>query len=372
MNLIGANVKHKLFGIGQVIEKTEEYIVVDFCGQEKQFIYPDVFKDFLEVEDENIKDTIQEDILKKEKGIQLYNARRNEQLHNERGDKWPSKHSQAINKIKIPPKKLNERANIAFKCNYCDGGCSKKHIGYRAACSDATIEYNITKENRVWCSSEESQCRQYFDGEISREELDSWCQNDEFVCYESQILIQWKAMAGVVQRGVNKGRPIKLHQVQTNSLCVLTTRKPHMKEKDRFIFGVFLVDETYEGDNRDEGYVTTNSKYKMELTPDEAIHMRFWNYHANGNQSEKALWGSGLYRYLEDEVAVQILRDIVEVKQGRKEKQLAQEFLEYFCKVNGVKLSAVAEPNGALIRAHKCRQKPKKLIGNIKKYKRDK
>lgn len=341
MNLIGAYIKHRAFGAGQVIEKTKEHIVVDFCGQEKRFIYPDAFKSFLRVEDTNIQNVIQEDILQKDKDIHLQKEKRNEQLF---------KRNQVLGKSKRTNKKLNDRANIAFKCNYCDGGCSEQHIGYRAACSDSMIVHNIREENKVWCSSEESRCRQYFDGEISREELDSWCKNDGFVCYETQMLREWKAMAGVVQTGANKGQPMKLHQVQTNSLCVLTTRKPQMKEADRVIFGVFLVDETYEGDNRDEGYVTTSSQYKIELTPHEAMHMKFWNYHANGNQSEKAVWSSGLHRYFEDDVATQILRDIVKIKVGTKDEQLAQEFLEYFCKVNRVELDAVAEPNGALLR----------------------
>ena len=50
-----------------------------------------------------------------------------------------------------------------------------------------------------------------------------------------------------------------------------------------FIFGVFLVDEAYEGDNREEGYVTTTSKYKISLSLDEAKQMLFWNYYHNEN-----------------------------------------------------------------------------------------
>ena len=71
--------------------------------------------------------------------------------------------------------------------------------------------------------------------------------------------------------------------MQRNSLCVLTTRNPGSCESDRYIFGVFLVDETYEGDGKDEGYVTTNSKYKIKLSPKEAESMLFWNYHSNSN-----------------------------------------------------------------------------------------
>ena len=48
----------------------------------------------------------------------------------------------------------------------------------------------------------------------------------------------------------NHQRPMKLNKVQVNSLAILTTREPHDSEKDRFVFGVFLVDEAYEGDNK--------------------------------------------------------------------------------------------------------------------------
>lgn len=136
----------------------------------------------------------------------------------------------------------------------------------------------------------------------------------------------WKAMAGIVQHGENKGKPMKLNQVQTNSLCVLTTRDPRSKEEDRYIFAVFLVDDSYEGDGRDEGYVSTTSEYKIKLTPTEARSLLFWNYHANDNHPEVAVWSSGLHRYFQDEQAVQILRDIAIIKRGTDEEVLSERF----------------------------------------------
>ena len=102
--------------------------------------------------------------------------------------------------------------------------------------------------------------------------------------------------------------------MQPNSLCVLTTRNPNSEEENRYIFAVFLVDETYEGDNQEEGYVTTNSPYKIMLGPKEAGSMLFGSYHANDNKAETAARSSGLHRYFDDTEAVQILRDIVEIK----------------------------------------------------------
>lgn len=344
MGLIGMRVNHKSFGYGKIVDKTNDYIKVDFNGVEKRFIYPDAFKVFLQIDDTTNEKIIQEDILKREKEKQILQHKNEHMLNNSQ-----------IESLKVRKKaKLNSRANVAFKCNYCDGGGSQNHIGYRSACSDSVIIHNIREGNKVWCSSQESPCRQYFEGNLSRQELDDWCKDDGFVCYESQMLREWKAMAGIVQTGKNKGQAMKLNQVQNNSLCVLTTRKPYMKEEDRFIFGVFLVDETYEGDNRDEGYVTTSSKYKIELAPQEAIAIKFWNYYANGNQSEKPMWSSGLHRYFEDSIAVQILRDIAKTKKGTTDEQLAQEFLEYFCKVNGVIIDTVEEPYGALLREKMC------------------
>lgn len=107
------------------------------------------------------------------------------------------------------------------------------------------------------------------------------------------MLRNWAAFAGFALTKENNQRPMKLNKVQVNSLAILTTRVPYAPEKDRFVFGVFLVDEAYEGDNREEGYVTTSSKYKLSLSLEEAKKILFWNYYHNENAPEKAAWGQG-------------------------------------------------------------------------------
>ena len=115
------------------------------------------------------------------------------------------------------------------------------------------------------------------------------------------------------------------------------------------IFGVFLVDESYEGDNQAEGYVTTTSKYKLKLTPDEANKILFWNYHKNSKDEGTARWSSGLYRYISDITSAQILRDIAEVKKNSSDAELAKEFFEYYCKVNNVDINSLPQNNGVLL-----------------------
>jgi len=170
------------------------------------------------------------------------------------------------------------------------------------------------------------------------------------VCYESQMLNNWSAFAGIVHNGEREGTPMKLNQVQVNSLCVLTTREPYTSENERFIFAAFLVDETYEGDMRDAGYVTTNSEFKLKLSPKEAKKMLFWNYHANSNREEEAFWGSGLHRYYDDIEAAQILKDIAIIKKGTHDEDLAIRFFKHFCLINKVDIDNIPELNGALKR----------------------
>ena len=353
MNFIGALVQHKAFGEGTVTAFDEKYIKVHFTlVGDKKFVYPNAFNGFIVAEDGTIAAEIKKDIKKKEGQETIRKA--------EEKIKW-AELAQKQKKISLRNRpahakkhRVCKRSNIAFKCNYCDGGQSLEQIGFNGVCSDKTIHNNICVEKRTWCSSDECACKEYLNDNISRKELDLQCMNGGFVCYESQMLRDWKALAGVVQRGARKNEPMKLHEVQKNSLCVLTTSCPQSSETERFIFAVFLVDESYEGDNQKEGYVTTKSKYKIKLSLEESKQMLFWDYHTNQKKTEVAAWRSGLHRYFDDNEAIQILTDIVALKKGTKDENLAMEFMDHFIKVNGVDLELVPEKNGALMQAKIC------------------
>ena len=51
-----------------------------------------------------------------------------------------------------------------------------------------------------------------------------------------------------------------------------------------------------------------------------------------------------------DEQAIQILRDIALIKEGTEDEELAEEFFQYFARINGIDIDSVTEKNGALIR----------------------
>lgn len=164
--------------------------------------------------------------------------------------------------------KTYPKENIAFKCNYCNGGLTENGIGYICACTDEMINYNIEVAQHNWCCDDGSPCKKYHDKIITRKELDSVSEEDGFVCYESQMLRNWTAFAGFA-----------------------LTKENHQ----------------------------------------------------------------GLHRYITDEQATSILKDIATVKKGKKDEELAQEFFEHFCKINRIDISELPIMEGALQRKYKTR-----------------
>lgn len=344
IDLKNEQIQHKSWGIGAVVGQTDAHIKIEFSVGIKQFQYPEAFEKFLKCSDTQLQDKILNELADKkqqenEKKIKL-------QAEREKAAKINAHTVKAV----TGQKKTYPKENIAFKCNFCDGGINENGIGYRCACSDELIKYNIETAQHNWCCNKDCPCCQYYDGMIDRMALDSYAQEGGFGCYESQMLRNWAAFAGFALTKENNQRPMKLNKVQLNSLAILTTRVPYASERDRFVFGVFLVDEAYEGDNRDEGYVTTSSKYKLSLSLEEAKKVLFWNYYYNENAPEKAVWGQGLHRYITDVQAACILRDVAQLKENTSEQELAGEFLEYFCKINGLDKDELPELDGALKR----------------------
>lgn len=342
MELVGQIVTHKDLGSGQIKAFSGNYLTVVFedGNIEKKFAYPSAFGVFLELESKRYNKRIEEDkveVAEKEAEGKL--------AREERAAEAQAIHEKAISKGNSKSASTSD-TNIAFKCNYCDGGSSKDNVGYMGVCCDEIIKYNTSVAKHVWCKN--SQCNAYMGGSLSREDLDALRDGEGFVCYESQMLKQWRAYAGIVQSGVNKGKPMVLRQARVNGLAVLTTRLPTASDDDRFIFAVFLIDESHEGDSKEEGYVSAHPKYRLQLSQPEAEQLKFWDYYFNPKKPEKIVFGSGLHRYLTDTQSAQILKKISEVKTGTSQEELAQEFFEYYCRIKKLDKDRIPTPTGPL------------------------
>ncbi len=342
MNIINLKVKHKKFGDGIITTCDGKYLTVNFGCEEIKFVYPDAIgMGLLQIYDQDVYANVLQEWELKKVEIERQEQQRKLEMKRQREER-------ILHEIEKRRKaKRIERKNVAFKCTYCDGGLNEKSIGFSGPCSQCNMDYNVNIAKHVWCSL--SRCNDFLQNKATYEDVLGLYQNRQ-LCYESTMLERWVAGAGITQTGKNKGMPMKLEKVQINSLAVLTTRLPNEDESKRIIFAVFLVNEAYEGDNREEGYVTTTSKWKISLKPDEAKQILFWDYYYCENAPHVIRFGSGLHRYLSDVQAAQILQDIVRVKSDAQEKAFAQEFLGEFCGRVGLKLNEIDKKNGALIK----------------------
>ena len=74
-----------------------------------------------------------------------------------------------------------------------------------------------------------------------------------------------------------------------------------------------------------------------ELTPDEASQLKFWDYYKNAGNPNSTQWGTGLYRYLSNDVCIKILSKIVEIKTGEEEKTHAEKVLARYLDLKSIK-----------------------------------
>lgn len=173
-----------------------------------------------------------------------------------------------------------------------------------------------------------------------------WCDTEE----QNRSFSEWKVFSGVIKSGNNKGepnKPIRLHQ---NSAVLLTAIDSSMPEKDRRILGVYMVNENFIGKLCEDGYIPAHSKYRLQLTEQESDQMLFWEYYVNEKSPHKMTWNTGKYRYFDNSWMAQILLDIVSLKSDPKERELAQQFFEHFCKMNQITDQELPKPNGTLMR----------------------
>lgn len=166
---------------------------------------------------------------------------------------------------------------------------------------------------------------------------------------KNSVFTEWKAYTGTIKSGKNEGQPNKPTRLNRNSACLLTACDSTMSELDRCIIGVYMVDEDFIGKDCDDGYIPAHSKYKLQLSEQESEKMLFWNYYINERYPNNMTWKTGTYRYFENICMAQILRDIISLKKDPLEKELAQNFFEYFCLMNRIVVNELPKPNGALM-----------------------
>lgn len=169
-----------------------------------------------------------------------------------------------------------------------------------------------------------------------------WCSDDEL----DKVFNEWKVFTGLIKSGAKEGQPNKLSRLNGQSCCLITTRASDVSEEERRIKGIYMVKEGFLGTLNEDGYIPAHSEYRIHLSEEEAEQMLFWNYYVNNRYPDKITWNTGRYRYFENIMVAQILRDIIALRRDTKDQALAESFFEYFCKINLIDIENLPKPNG--------------------------
>jgi len=331
LNLISKAVIHKSLGLGHIVSINDKIITVQFGEKQRKFSFPSIFNDILAIQDKSLMHEIQELC---ENESYMINRQKEERMTEFETRFAPAPNSKPPKSKRA--KQYRDNNNIALKCNYCDGGRTEEVFGYQGICSNETLHKNVTTSKRPWCSAATCMCKQYSNGEIDRKQLDQNNADGVFACYESRLLLDWTASAGRHQSDKNNDKPIKMANARINRLCVLTTKQPDEIEIERKIFAAFIISEVEIGNDTKEGSVRAHPQYRIQLTPEEAENVHFWDYHKNKSKPEMPFWGSGLIRYITDVQSIHILEAMLKAAVDADKKALILEMLENYCKVTAV------------------------------------
>lgn len=321
-------------GVGHIVSLTEKIITVQFDEKQMKFSFPSVFNELLTMKNDSLQHDIKELCDNETYAI---NRQKEERL-TEFESRFAPVPDPKPEKLKRE-KQIRDNSNIAIKCSYCDGGKSDTVFGYQGVCSDEVLHQNVSIIRRPWCSASTCECKRYSNGEIDRAELEQKNSDGKFICYESRLLRDWVASAGRHQSEKRNDKPIKMTNARVNRLCVLTTKQANELEVERKIFAAFVISEVEAGDDKVEGNVHAHPRFRIDLTPEEAEQVHFWNFHKNKSKPEIPFWGSGLLRYLTDAQSINILKGMMEAAADPAKKAHILEVLEYYCRVTAAAAS---------------------------------
>lgn len=153
---------------------------------------------------------------------------------------------------------------------------------------------------------------------------------------KQSVLENWAVSTGRYAAGSNRGKPRSCEWIHPNTACLLTSCGPQNSEEDRYIWGVFMVAEDFVGSLCNDGIVPAHEKFRIILDDAESRSFLYWPFIKGGSKDSLPRWGSVKIKNFSNTVMAEIILRILQMKRGTEDEALCEEFLNYFCKLNGI------------------------------------
>jgi hypothetical protein len=187
--------------------------------------------------------------------------------------------------------------NVAFKVTYVDSN-------WDGVCSKAQAQYNFA--NREWCAIQ----ARFSDNCQSSKWQHADALIEETPCYDCRVLANFEYFSGMAHGPVREGEALKSRKAAVGKLALFTSRKPEDVEAQRFIFAVAPI-VSIETDSVD-GYDIFTCDPERAIVFREGLRPLFWRSYFNAGNPDAIKWNTGLFRYVSDKIATQVLQQVVE------------------------------------------------------------
>ena len=196
---------------------------------------------------------------------------------------------------------MNRDGNVAFKVTYTDSNWS-------GVCSPKLAARNFV--GKEWCkvqSDAEFNCQNPIFS--NSESL-----NKDFApCYDCIAQKELIFYAGHFHSAAKDNEPKTALDIRLGKIALFTSKERGVDESERFIFAIGQISKV-------DIVQDPNGNYPRYFCDKSSaiIFQRnrplFWKYYTNKNAPTRAAWNSMLFRYLEDDLVMEVLQDIAKTK----------------------------------------------------------
>ncbi|MBE7639091.1 hypothetical protein GUB10_01990 [Salegentibacter sp. BLCTC] len=193
--------------------------------------------------------------------------------------------------------KSKKHGNVAFKVTYTDSNWS-------GVCSPKMAAHNF--KYRTWCSVQSD-----FDVNCQHPvyKMPGNLNKEMYPCTDCIAQKELMFYPGHYHSNDRDNEPISYLYIQEGKMALFTSKEPNSDESERFIFAVGQITKI-------ENVQDVNGSYdRFHCDKETAIifkrnRLKFWNYYTNENAPSRAAWNSLLFRYLDDDIVGEVLKDV--------------------------------------------------------------
>ena len=144
---------------------------------------------------------------------------------------------------------------------------------------------------------------------------------------ENDPFTSFRCGTGTYLTGYSKGQPRIPDRVHFNTMCILTKCPEGQPENNRQILGVAMTEESFLGENCEDGWVPFHETFRLRLARPLAI----WPYL---EKEPRKAWGHATFKYISNKIGEEILHDILLQQAGSPGEKLSKDFYHYYCECN--------------------------------------